>query len=392
MEGKIIAVGPTTQKNKIVNGQSMMFQLLVDQLLNRNIKTIVVDIGLSIFTNKVNKVSGRFSLIKAIDYALILIKLFFILVFNPGQTVYLTTAQSKVGFIRDYFIINIARLFGSRIIGHQFGANYSGFYNSQSVFFKKKIKKTLGKTDKIVVEGDYTKKQFSFLTDYETKVYSLPNGLPENINSATIFPKKILRNQSIKLLYLSNLIETKGFWDVLEAVDILVNKEKIEIEVVFAGKFLDSVDDKKFSNAVEAKKAFCEYIESNNLKKNVTYLQGLYGVEKSKAFMKSHFFLLPSYYINEGQPVSVVEALAYGCVPIVTEYRLIPMMVNKTNGFFVNSKSPDEIVTIIKKLSQDHDLYASYSESAINYYLERFTADKYTEKLISLFFDNENTK
>lgn len=384
MKNKIIAVGPTTQNNTAVNGQSMMFQLLVDEVHHRNIKTIIVDIGVSAFSNK-NRVSGKFSILKALDYIIILTKLFFILLFNQKQTVYVTTAQSKVGFIRDYFIILFARFFNSKIIAHQFGANYSGFYNSQTPFLQKKIKQTLSKVDKLVVEGDYTKAQFSFLPNYKSIVYSLPNGLPEKIESSKIEAKTLDVTQPIKMFYLSNLIESKGFWDVLEAVNLLVNEEKINVEVVFAGKFLDAVDDQIFPNAEEAKKAFFSYIEEKNLQKKVLYFEGLYAKAKAEEFKKSHFFLLPSYYINEGQPVSVLEALAYGCVPIVTEYRLIPSMVNKQNGFFVNPKSPIEIVTIIKNLSKNPDLYATYSQSAIDYYLNNFTADKYTEKLIHLF-------
>lgn len=384
MKNKLIAVGPTTQNNTAVNGQSMMFQLLIDEVHHRKIKTIIVDIGVSAFSNK-NRVSGKFSFFKALDYTIILTKLFFILLFNQKQTVYVTTAQSKVGFIRDYFIILFARFFNCKIIAHQFGANYSGFYNSQSAFLQKKIKKTLSKVDKLVVEGDYTKAQFSFLPNYESIVYSLPNGLPEKVDSTSIEAKKLDDSQPIKMFYLSNLIESKGFWDVLEAVNLLTNVEKINVEVVFAGKFLDAVDDLKFSNADEAKKTFFDYIEKNNLQKKVLYFEGLYAQAKAKEFKQSHFFLLPSYYINEGQPVSVLEALAYGCVPIVTEYRLIPSMVNEKNGFFVNPKSPLEIVAIIKNLSNKPDLYATYSQSAINYYLNNFTADKYTEKLINLF-------
>ena len=384
MKNKIIAVGPTTQNNTAVNGQSMMFQLLVDEVHHRNIKTIIVDIGVSAFSNK-NRVSGKFSILKALDYIIILTKLLFILLFNQKQTVYVTTAQSKVGFIRDYYIILFARFFNSKIIAHQFGANYSGFYNSQTPFLQKKIKQTLSKVDKLVVEGDYTKAQFSFLPNYESIVYSLPNGLPEKIESSKIEAKTLDVTQPIKMFYLSNLIESKGFWDVLEAVNLLVNEEKINVEVVFAGKFLDAVDDQIFPNAEEAKKAFFSYIEEKNLQKKVLYFEGLYAKAKAEEFKKSHFFLLPSYYINEGQPVSVLEALAYGCVPIVTEYRLIPSMVNKQNGFFVNPKSPIEIVTIIKNLSKNPDLYATYSQSAIDYYLNNFTADKYTEKLIHLF-------
>ena len=385
MLNKIIAVGPTTQNNKVVNGQSMMFQLFVDQLNFRNLKVIVVDIGKSIVNNNANRVSGKFSVVKVCDYCFILIKFFCVLLLNSRQTVYLTTAQSKVGFVRDYFIIHLAKLFKNKIIAHQFGANYAGFYNSQTPFIQKKIRNTLNTVNKIIVEGDFTKEQFKFIPDYKTKVYSLPNGLPEKIDSSKINAKELLPDQPIRLIYLSNLIETKGFWDVLEAVKTLVNIEKIDVEAIFSGKFLDSVDDTKFRNAQEARKAFFMYIEDNNLQNHLVYLEGLYGMEKAKQFMKSNFFLLPSYYINEGQPVSVLEALAYGCVPIVTDYRLISSMVNNDNGFFVSPKSPNEIVKIIKDLSKNPRLYKQYSQSAINYYLENFTAEKYTEKLIRLF-------
>ena len=386
MSNKIIAVGPTTQNNTVLNGQAMMFQLFVDQVIAKNIKISIIDIGMSVFKKYENRISGKFSLIKVVNYTLILFKLLLVLLFNSNQTVYLTTSQSKVGFIRDFFIINLSKFFNCKIIAHQFGANYAGFYNIQSDFFKKLIFKTLSKTDRIVVEGDYTKKQFDFLPDYLTKVYSLPNGLPEKIDSSKINAKTIGRDKPIKLFYLSNLIESKGYWDVLEAINILVNNYKIEVSAVFSGKFLDSVDDIKFKNGAEGRKAFFDFIDKNNLKENITYFEGLYGDKKSEGFSNSHFFLLPSYYILEGQPVSVLEALAYGCVPIVTNYRLIPTMVNSENGFFVNPKSPNEIADIIIKISNTPDEFNMYSQAGIDCYLNNFTAEKYANHLISLFY------
>jgi len=384
MKNKIIAVGPTTQNNTVLSGQTMMFQLFVDTVHARKMRLIIVDIGISIFKKLEKRVSGKFSILRAVNYSVILVNFFFILLFNPKQTVYITTAQSKVGFVRDYFIINLAKFFGCKIIAHQFGANYGGFYNSQSDFVKNLIVKTFYKTDRIIVEGDYTKKQFDFLPDYQTKVYSLPNGLPEKVDSSEICAKTLDQNSPIQLFYLSNLIESKGFWDVLEAVNILVNTYEMEISAVFSGKFLDAVDDTKFKSGEEARKAFFDYIEKHDLERSITYYEGLYGVDKSKEFKKSHFFLLPSYYINEGQPVSVLEALAYGCVPIVTEYRLITTMVNQKNGFFVNPKSPNEIANIVKEMSTKPEVYTRYSQEAIDYYLNNFTAEKYTNHLISL--------
>jgi glycosyltransferase involved in cell wall biosynthesis len=381
MTNKIILVGPTTQKNTILNGQSMMFQLMVDALLENKKEFKVIDIGISTFKSKEDRISGRFTINKSLNYIPLLLKYFWIVLKSGKSSIYITTAQSKVGFIRDYFFINIAKLFGNKVIAHQFGSNYAGFYETQSPFVQNKIKKTLQKTDLIVVEGEFTKKQFSFLPNYQEKVFVLQNGLPQKVVSN--LQPKILNSQKIGLIYLSNLIETKGYWDVLEAVNILVNNYKINIQIVFSGKFLESVDDEKFLIATDARKAFFDYIEKNNLKDNVVHYEGLYGEKKALEFQKAEFFILPSYYINEGQPVSVLEALAYGCVPIVTRFRLIPDMVNEKNGFFVNPKSPTEIADVVRKMALQPDLYSQYSKAAIDYYLDNFTANKYTSKLIS---------
>ncbi|WP_420287178.1 glycosyltransferase [Flavobacterium psychrophilum] len=381
MANKIILVGPTTQNNTVLNGQSMMFQLLVDDLIEKKIDFKILDIGISTFKSEDDRISGKFTINKSLNYIPLFFKYFWLVIKSGKSSIYITTAQSKVGFIRDYFFINIAKLFGNKVIAHQFGANYAGFYQAQSHFIQNKIKKTLHKTDLIVVEGEFTKNQFSFLPNFENKVIVIQNGLPQKVAS-NIQPKK-LNTEKVELIYLSNLIETKGYWDVLEAVNILVNDFKINTEIIFSGKFLESSDDSTFANAMLAKKAFFKFIKDNNLQDNVIHLDGIYGENKALEFAKAKFFILPSYYINEGQPVSVLEALAYGCVPIVTKYRLIPEMVNDKNGFFVNPKSPKEIANTIRKTIQEPEKYKQYSKGAIDFYLDNFTANKYTSKLIS---------
>lgn len=383
---KLILVGCTTQNNKLVNGQSMMFQLFVDQLREKNIKTEIVDFGISLdskFTD--NRVSNQFSFLKLIDNFLLIFKFIFVLHSNPATSIYITTSQSKVGFLRDYIFISLSKLFGRKVIAHQFGSNYGHFYNTQSKFFKQKIISTFSKTEKVIVEGDFTKNQFQFLKNYQEKVISIPNGIPEKVDSTTIVAKTLDPQQPIQLLYLSNLIESKGYWDVLKAVNLLVNRDQRNLKVVFSGKFLGGLDDSLFSSPEEARKEFFSFIEENNLTDRIQYFEGLFGEEKSKTFSNSHFFLLPSYYVNEGQPVSIVEALAYGCVPIVTNYRLIPDMVNVENGFFVNPKSPEEIAVVINKMIENPSKYREHSQAGINDYLENFTAAKFIDKVLKLF-------
>ncbi|MGS0748826.1 glycosyltransferase family 4 protein [Halpernia sp. GG3] len=383
---KLILVGCTTQNNKMVNGQSMMFQLFVDKLKEKQIKAVIVDFGKSIRQDPTNKrVSGEFSYTKLIDNFLLVFRYVFVLLTNFGTPIYMTTSQSKVGFVRDYIFIKIAKFFGRKVVAHQFGSNYDKFFNSQTPSFQKKIINTFEKFEKIIVEGDFTKNHFSFLKDYREKVISIPNGLPEKVDSQNIVAKKIDLLKPLKIIYLSNLIESKGYWDVLEAFNLLVNRDKRNIEAIFSGKFLGGVDDQTFASPELARKEFFKFIEENKLTSKIEYFEGLFGENKAKAFRESYFFLLPSYYINEGQPVSIIEALAYGCVPVVTKYRLIPDMVNNENGFFVNAKSPEEIAAVINKMIDNPLEYAKHSEAGINYYLNNFTADKHIDHIINLF-------
>lgn len=390
MSDKVIAVGTTTQNNTFVNGQSMMFQLIVDKLKERKIDVVILDYALSVDNNFKNKrVSGKFSFIKLLDNFLLTIKFFMVLVRNPKSQVYINTAQSKVGFIRNLIFIYLAKLFNRKVIGHQFGANYEQFYSSQSTLFKNIIKKTIDKTDRFIVEGDFTKNQMRFVEDYKNKIFSIPNGLPENIDFKNIEPKLINENTPIKILYLSNLIESKGYWDVLEAINILKNQHNINIKAIFAGKFLGDIDDSITKNAEEAKSLFFTKLKDFQLQDTVEYYEGLYSEMKANAFLNANFFILPSYYRNEGQPVSVLEAIAYGCVPIVTEYRLIPMMVNESNGFYVEKKSPSAIAKTILWCMDNKDEYRKKSLNAINFFNNNFTADIYIDKLWNVINDKK---
>lgn len=382
MINKIIAVGTTTQNNRFVNGQSMMFQLLVDSLKTEGIEVRIVDFGKSIYPNYSDKrVSGKFSFVKLIDNFFCTVKYIYLLLINPQTDVYLNTAQSKIGFIRDYVFINLAKWFKRKVIAHQFGANYEHFFSAQPERLKQRIISTLEKATFVVVEGDYTKKQFSFLNNFVTSVVSIPNGLPEKSEVKNIKPKTIC--QPVTLLYLSNLIEGKGFWDVLDAAHLL-NKQKIEIEVIFVGKFLADINDTICQTPDRAEALFFQRIKEYNLKNKVQYFSGLYGEQKAKVFQKANFFILPSYYVNEGQPASVLEAIAYGCVPIVTNYRLIPTMVNDSNGFFVEPKSPEQIASAVFESMNCPSLYHSKSAAAISFFNENFTAEKYVSKILNL--------
>ena len=125
---RILAIGtPSNIKKKVFTGQSTMFDGIVKYWKDNGYNVSIVDISSKI--GKSRKV-GTFSIYRVLDYLISYICFVFKLLFYKIDIVYILTAQSSVGFIRDFLFINTSKLFGKRVISHQYGANYIDFYNS----------------------------------------------------------------------------------------------------------------------------------------------------------------------------------------------------------------------------------------------------------------------
>jgi glycosyltransferase involved in cell wall biosynthesis len=378
---KIFAIGlRTNQKLNIFSGQAMMFDALIDFLQESNFSLTVVDL-----TSKYTNIQvGRFSVKRTLEYFAIIfgaIKSFYKC---RGGLLYITTAQTKAGFLRDLVFVNLAILFNYRILMQQFGSNFGSFYNGLSPFLKFLVRNTFNKGSYIVVEGELTKQQFSMLTDYERKVVSITNGLPEKNLLSSNKGKTYSADQAFNLIYLSYMIESKGYWDVLKAVRILVQEHKKSVHCVFAGAFKHSIDTEMHQDELEAANAFKQYVADHNLQPHITYCEGLMGGAKAHAFLKANVFLLPSYFKFEGQPVSILEAMAYGAVPIVTNYRMIPNMVTKDVGLFVEPKSPEQIAQRILYLMDNPSIYAKLSQGGVDRFLANYTLSKYSKNMLQI--------
>ena len=66
------------------------------------------------------------------------------------------------------------------------------------------------------------------------------------------------------------------------------------------------------------------------------------GEEKRNLLKQSHIFCLPTFHKFEGQPISILEAYASGCIVLTTANGGInEIFKNGTNGFLVNMDKPE---------------------------------------------------
>lgn len=370
----------TDQKNNIFSGQAMMFVAFVDFLKSQNYEVKVINLVSRYSDIQVGTIAWK----RILEYFSIILKSIKVFSGSPRSVVYITTAQSRGGFYRDFIFINLARIFNCKVVIQQFGSNFSSFYNDLSPVMRFFVRYTFNTGKRIIVEGEYSKEHFKILKNYSQKVIAISNGLPERNLKLPSHGKSHEKNTTFNLLYLSYMIESKGYWDVLMGVNILVNRMKQNVRCTFSGIFKTSVDNEMFDNETDAKESFFKFIKQNSLENYITYYEGVRGTEKANQFIASHVFLLPSYFKFEGQPVSVLEAMAYGSVPIVTKHRMIPDMVTTETGIFVDQKSPEQIADSIKFLIDNPEHYSKLSQASIIRYLERFTLDKYCQNLLTI--------
>jgi glycosyltransferase involved in cell wall biosynthesis/2-polyprenyl-3-methyl-5-hydroxy-6-metoxy-1,4-benzoquinol methylase len=357
-----------------INGQAVAFQALVNEM---SVETLMIP------GKRNDNIWAIF--IKVFKYFDLLFRLIFKLTLRK-YVVYHTISQSKEGFIRDYLIVVISKLLGSKIIVHIHGGNYDGFYYTQKSFIQKQICKMLSKTDSIIVLSENMRKMFDFEPRLFSKICVVKNGLPWSIESNDLEIKElpINNNSPIKIIFLSNLIESKGYLDVLEATSLLVNEYGYNVKTDFCGEFIHYDDAKRFATLSEAKHYFHEFINKNNLENHVQY-HGVIDIEKKKELLKeAHFFVLPTNYINEGQPISIIEAMAYGCVVLTTDYRGISDMITiYESGVYVKFNNPKEIAFEIYNLIQHPTEYQRISKNVHQIYLKNYTKEIHLKSLIN---------
>lgn len=379
----LLAVGPSVARDaRLVGGQAMIFQLIVDTLSERGTPLRVFDT--SERNKSARRIDGGISLPRIREYISVLSRVWLAML-GRRQTVYLTTAQSLVGFLRDAAIIWPAHLLGHVMVAHQLGGKYLAFYNSQNRVVKKLIRLTMSRVSAIVVEAECLRRSYSFLPDWEQKVHEIANGLADRDIKPRREPKRYDASQPFSMLYVSQMVESKGCWDVLEAVRILKNERHRNVRCRFVGQWVSAADSVRFPDEELARREFFAKIERYRLTDSVTHEDLLLGKEKAEAFENAHAFVLPSNYANEGQPVSVLEAMASATVVIATRYRLIPMMVEENEtGCFVEHGAPEDIADRVEFFMDHPDEFERMSAGSIQRFQEQFTTDKYLNRVQTL--------
>jgi glycosyltransferase involved in cell wall biosynthesis len=379
MPHKILLVGPMPKEKK-VTGASIAFETLVKELESRNHNISVIDIG----SNESEKI-GVLTIDRILPSISALLKAFILIL--QKQSVYLTLSSSRFGFLRNMPLIWWAWLFNKHIILHLHGGGYLEFYKAQSYFIRRIIVSTLTRSNYIIVLGEILKSQFSFAKNLESKLRIVPNSLSKEMNISEVTIKNLpTEKQPLHLLFLSNLIPSKGYLTVLDACIYLIEERNLNIVCNFCGIFLQTTADSSNQKSPDLQKQeFLERIASRDLNSRIVYHGTVGGKVKYEMLRQAHLLLLPTYYPWEGQPISIIEALAFATPVISTHHKGIPeQVIDGYNGYLVPSETPHAIVNAVLQAIKSQETYNLLSQNALTHFKENFTINAYIDKLIPL--------
>ncbi len=328
---KILFIAPLPPP---MTGNSLAAKIIFDEL-SKNHKLKLINLSKGGFDQGINSFERIFTIMRILKN---------IWVNNKDvDSIYITLSQSISGNIRDILIYLICFRNLSKVTIHLHGGGIKKLIFDKYSFLKMINRFFIKRIGGVIVLGESLVNIFSDMITKQ-KIHIVTNFAEEFL---FLDEKKIKRKfqtkTPLKILFMSNLIKGKGYLELFNAYIGLDDELKNNIQIDYAGSFESIKDKQTFLNQI---KGF----------KKIQYHGIVQGDYKKKLFANAHVFCLPTYYaFYEGQPISILEAYASGCVVITTNHGgIIDVFKDGINGFEAQKKSSKSIKLIIEKIINNY--------------------------------------
>lgn len=353
---KVLIIGPFPNP---ISGVSIANKV-VEEILNADLNFTVEKINTSypIFDEQI----GEFSIQKFFFYLRINSSFFKVL---KNNIIYITPGQTFFGVLKyALFIVAASALRKELIIhvhGNYLGKEYQSLKGFKRVLFYFLVSRF---TKGIVLSNSLKHNLTPFLED--KNIFSLPNFAQDYLYKED---KKFVKDE-LRIFYLSNLMKEKGIFCLLNA---LKNLEKNNI--IYKAKIAGNIDQ-KYSK--EILNLFTEL-------KNTEYIGIVNGDDKKNLLEWGNVFVLPTFYKMEGQPISVLEAMATTNLVVTTNHAGISdVFQDKINGYFVEKNNKNSIEKILSYLAANKSELKKIAEYNKTFFLNNFTVDIFKKNLLEI--------
>ncbi|PKA98784.1 glycosyltransferase involved in cell wall biosynthesis [Flavobacteriaceae bacterium MAR_2009_75] len=313
---------------------------------------------------------GRLSIRKVKNMSVGLIKVLKLIREYKPEVCYLTPSSSGLAFYRDFLWVQSIKLMGVKIVLHFHNKAHPSWVSKS---FNRFLLRRFYDNVKIILLGKqlYSEKE-PFLA--ESEVYYLPNGVPSMASESPMQSNK--GNKAMNFLFLSNMIEEKGVYILLEACRILKELNYI-FKCDFVGQYKD-VSETDFNNM----------IKTYGLQDEARARGPQYGNEKNMFFEQADVFVFPTHYQDECFPLVLLEAMDYSLPCISTINGAIPSVIEEgQTGYCIPQKDIECLVDRMIWMIENPKARIMMGAKGKERFHEKFTLNIFEKQLVNIFND-----
>jgi glycosyltransferase involved in cell wall biosynthesis len=244
------------------------------------------------------------------------------------------------------------------VLLHCHGAEFAPFYTGLPAAGRAAVRAVFRRAELVAALGESWRQDYLRLLGLaEDRVVVLGNPvrLPVEV------PER--GRSGLRVLFLGRFGRRKGSADVLTAVAGLAGPDRESIELRMAG-------DGEVAETREL---------ADRLGLSATVTDWLAPAERDAALAEADVFVLPSH--NEGLPMALLEAMAFGLVPVVSPVgSMAEVVLDRTNGLLVQPGDVAGIGTALAELARDRELRTRLGKAA-RAAAEPFAAEAYLDRL-----------
>lgn len=258
-----------------------------------------------------------------------LLVFFFKLLFDYKIKIVHIHTASNISFKRSALFVRIANLFHKKVVLHVHGGAFRDYYHREAHY----VTSVLNRCDCVIALSETWKKFFEGICDTPVVV----------LNNIIEPPQQEIckKDGRVHLLFLGLLVKEKGIYDLLNMIS--------EHADFFRGRIVLHIGGNGDADILK------NTIEQKRISDFVCYEGWVSGHKKTRLFSLCDIYVLPSYI--EGMPISILEAMSYGCSILATNVGGIPEIIQDgVNGFLFQAGNKEEMYSKLRKLVIDDNM------------------------------------
>lgn len=281
------------------------------------------------------------------------------------QLVYVTPNACGGAFYKDFVVVQLLKAMGCKVVVHY---HNKGVKTRQDRWLDDKLYRRFFRGLKVILLAESLYDDVKKYVRRED-VFICPNGIPDTLNHEPVAER---HNAVPHILFLSNLLVSKGVIVLLDALKILKDKG-YSFVCDFVGGETAEIDARRFAQEVDAR----------GLNQLAVYQGKKYGDEKEKFFEKSDVFVFPTFYHNETFGLVNLEAMQHKLPVISTDEGGIQDVVKEgENGLIAFKENPQSLAACIETLLGDKELREKMGEDGYRKFKDYFTLSAFEQHFV----------